>query len=62
MIREQESKLLAKIDSLQSELSKKMDDLHKETQESIRDIKLHSVTDISQPEEEKSVQPAFKQP
>ena len=31
MIKEQENKLLAKIDNLQTELSKKMDDHHKET-------------------------------
>ena len=31
MIKDQENKLLAKIDTLQAELSKKMDEHHKET-------------------------------
>ena len=39
MIKDQETRLLAKIDSLQAELSKKMDDHHKETQENLKDIK-----------------------
>ena len=46
MIKDQESRLLAKIDSLQAELSKKMDDHHKETQKDLKDIKQQNLSKL----------------